>query len=298
MFPISKDRANRRSPLARALQIVFASLMMLVSGPARGWQDGGQSTYDLLSIHPTGAAKSSESSADLRPCAFQQVTPGVSKLADVLQQLGVPSEESEVDGTRTLTYTVEPFEKVEILLNRESVTSIVLRLRASASPRQIAKELALENFDATPVVSEIGQLLGRAYPERGLLMNFASDSGDTKVSALVLETISAELFVLRVKNDARHRYQQNLADLEIALELDPSHVEALSHRARILCATGQFEQGLSSIDQALQLASDNADCALQRAELLAKLERHDEALTPIKRIVNDPSHRIGVRARG
>jgi tetratricopeptide (TPR) repeat protein len=291
MFSISKIQA------VGCLLVLCIPLALYPDVQARGDQ-AEPTPSDSISIPAASPEDTNAGIAAFRPCAFQQITPGASTYDQVLQQLGAPSEESEIDGLRSLVYLVEPFEKVEVLVHRDLVSSIVLRLRTPASPRQIAKELALENFDATPVVSETGQTLGRAYPERGLLLNFATDSADMKVTALALEPISAELFVLRAKNDARHRYQQNLADLEAALALDPSSVDALFHQSRVLAKTGQLNTALSAVEQALSLSSQDVRCLLQKAELLGKLERHDEALTAIKSIVDDQSHLPTCRARG
>lgn len=305
MLAIGKyHSADRVSSLGSrcASHLVVAWLFVLTCPPVDAWQDAAPSQPAKSATEPSPAdqpapADQAAAMPDLRPCSFQQVTPGETKLDQVFERLGKPSEETEKNEERVLTYVLEPFAKVEVFLSRNVVSSIVLHLKEAASPRQVAKELGIENFTPAPVTSETGQLLGRAYPERGVLLNFALDSASHKVSQLVLEPLGAEPFILRVKHDTLHQYQQNLADLEIALQLDPSHIDALSWKATMLAATRQPDQALSTIEQALSLAPGDPPLVLQHVDLLLKLERHDEALAAVKNVVADPATSAVLRAR-
>ena len=145
---------------------------------------------------------------------------------------------------------------------------------------------------------ETGQLLGRVYPERGVLLSFDPELKAHRVAQLVLEPITAEPFVLRVKNDARHRYEKNIADLENARRLDPTDPETLRLLAACLAKAGQVKQAMETIDQALELIPGNPGLTLDQAELLVRLDRLDEALEKAKGVVADKPDDPEVRARG
>lgn len=304
MFTASPSLQRRQLCRRFACVWVLAALTLSsASKTALGWQNavpGGSPAPTPASekaderATPAGSdgragSDVDKSPPDLRPCSFQQITPGETRLARVLELLDQPVEELELGRERVLVYRIEPFTKVEILLASDRVTAVVLHLKETASPRQIAQELNLQDLEWAPVTSDTGQIMGRAYPERGVLMNFSEDSKASKVLQLVLEPVSADPFVLRAEHDRRYRYEKNLEDLEIALELEPSHAGALAAQAKILLASDRAAAGLASVEKALQFMPADAHLKLQRAELLARLDRHEEATTLANDVLADRS---------
>ncbi|MGE0756245.1 MAG: tetratricopeptide repeat protein [Pirellulaceae bacterium] len=231
----------------------------------------------------------SENTAAPRPCSFRQVTPGVSRVEDVLAQLGKPISETAEQDEKTMTFAVEPFSQVDVLVHHEVVSSIVLHLKEPGTARQIAEELQLGDIEPAQVINDRDEVLGCVYPERGLLLNFASPAAVSQVTQLILEPVTAEPFVLRVQQDRRHRFERSLSDLQLALDLDPSHITALLLKAQILDQAGQASEALATIDQALQLSPGDTEARLRRARLLLQLERHDEAETIAKDIAEEAS---------
>ena len=65
------------------------------------------------------------------------------------------------------------------------------------------------------ISNELGQILGQAYPERGVLFSFAPASApgkaSMKVTHIVLEPLSAEPFVLRGEANLENRYDSSVA---------------------------------------------------------------------------------------
>ena len=223
----------------------------------------------------------------LRPCSFKNVTPGETETAQVLERLGAPAEDGEENGQRLLIYHLEPFHHIEVVIVDGIVASIVLHFANATAPAQIERELQLHEIESTPVYNDSGQVLGRAYPERGALLNFDQESKAHRAMQLVLEPVAAEPFVLRVRNDTRHQYTNCIADLEIARRLEPGDAETVRMLAELLAKTGQPKRALEMMERALALSPGNARLMLEKAELLARIDQLDEALEITKGVVAD-----------
>src|SRR5688500_10559073 len=102
------QRADRKVQMRRALflSVVFFTLL----SSRHGWAQQGTSSVDKPS--PLEQSVLRTSGVDLRPCTFQNVTPGETLVDDALKLLGKPATDSEEEGSRTLVYHSEPFEKV------------------------------------------------------------------------------------------------------------------------------------------------------------------------------------------
>jgi cytochrome c-type biogenesis protein CcmH/NrfG len=96
-------------------------------------------------------------------------------------------------------------------------------------------------------------------------LSFDTTSKSHRAVQLILEPIAAELFVLRVQNDKRHRYEQNLADLRIAKQLDPTNPEVLQMLAETLAKCGETDRALETVTQVLELAPGNVGLMLHKA---------------------------------
>lgn len=247
---------------------------------------------------PAGAEEPAAESAPMtpQPCSFQQVTPGQSTVEEVLQRLGEPKADSEGEGARTLLYQVDPFEKVELVIEEGVVVSIVLYLREPVSPTQIERELELDPSWATDVVGESGQLMGRAYPERGVLLNFAAGTKSHRAQQVVLEPISLELFVLRAKQDRTHQFERNVADLQFAWGLDQTDADVAAELAKQLSRAGKFEQAWEVVEETLQLVPANQRLVLARAELHERMDRLEDCQEQLSDVLQNAEEGL-VKAR-
>ena len=141
--------------------------------------------------------------APIVAASFKGVAPGTSTRR-TLRKPGVqPKKTSKVNGSLVQLYSVEPFKRVEVNYANGKVSSVVIRLDRSFPAEAVAKQLDLTAVRPVLVVNELGEVLGRAYPERGVLLAFEpSDKpgkSSMKVSQIILEPISAESFVLRAE---------------------------------------------------------------------------------------------------
>ena len=165
----------------------------------------------------------------------------------------------------------------------------------------MAKQLDLAAIRPVLVFNELGEVLGRAYPERGVLLAFEpSDKpgkASMKVSQIILEPISAEPFVLRAETTMASRYDLSRRDLEQALTLEPGNARAHWLYSRVLAATEQHEKAVKAAGEAVRLDPDNAQYRVTHAQALAQAGQLPEALEEAQKAVAASEGRPHVKAR-
>jgi tetratricopeptide (TPR) repeat protein len=218
-------------------------------------------------------------------------------LADIRLALGRQSDLTYQDGTTTLIYHVEPFSRVEIVVTGDVCQSVVIHLKTPTPPNEIAGELDLGDYRPASIPDESGQLLGQAYPERGIVFVFAAQAQSPLVAHIVLEPITAEAFILRVLHDAEHQYQPGLADLDFAQQLAPKDGRIPWLRAKILAAIGRHKEALKSADEALKLNPASAAYQLTRAEVLGAMGQYDEAVQQASTVASSAGVAAEIKAR-
>lgn len=221
--------------------------------------------------------------SDVRASGFEDITPGESTVAQVIEKLGEPKTRGRKQTTESLIYQIGPFPKVEFLVIDDVVETIIVYLAQPADRQQLAKDLQLETFEPAPVPDTTGRVLGIAYPERGVLFAFSAE-GEDKIAQVVLEPIAPEPFINRAEFDGRHRYSRNMRDLNYALQLNTKDADAHWLRGRILARLNDPAGALADVERAVRLAPDSPNYRLTRARLLADNGRHDEAEREVKAV--------------
>lgn len=241
--------------------------------------------------------ESSQQGSGVRASSFQGVTPGETDAAQLIERLGDPESRQAQGAEEVFTYQVGPFPKVEVIVDDDTITSIVIFLDKLASPRDVAKELKLNSFEAVLIRSESGSVLGQIYPERGVMFSFDPDSEERKVGQLVLEQITAEPFLMRVRQDRQHQYERNLSDLAHAQEYSPNNAEIFWLKARILESKGDYRRALSAVDKAIDLAPRDSRLLTTRAKIHFELDDHEAAIADAETVIADKSTPPEYRAR-
>ncbi|MEO8494939.1 MAG: tetratricopeptide repeat protein [Planctomycetota bacterium] len=244
----------------------------------------------------TGEPKEAAQAVELKTARFLGVTPGETTLAEVKEKLGEPRDERVNDRDVVLEYQVGPFPKVEIFLTNDVVVSVLAQLGEPRQPSELATELGLHTF--TPVTVKNGkEILGLAYPERGMLFSYATGSPRPRVAQLLLEPLSAEMFLLRIEATPSDHYMQRLADLEQVLDIDPKNDEALWLGANLLAITGKHDDALQLVKRAVELSPDNDRYQLTQAKFTARAGDHQGSVVAVKRLLDRSNLTAVNRAR-
>lgn len=232
---------------------------------------------------------------------FNGIAPGQSTRADVEETWGVPKELRQSDGIVQELYSVEPFDQVEVVYYEDKVASLVIRLENPFPAASIAEQLELQTIRPVLVSNELGEIIGQAYPERGVLFAFEPSETQGKasmnVTEIILEPIRADTFVLRAETILETQYQFALRDLDAALKIDSAHARAHWLRARVLTSMNEREGALQSASEAVRLEPDNARYRVTRAQVLGQMGKYREAIDECKLAVEASDSRPHVKAR-
>jgi hypothetical protein len=187
---------------------------------------------------PTATSESIAAASDLRPSSFQEITPGESTFDDVTEKLGEPSKAESIDGQNVLTFKVGPFPRVEVVIESDTVESIVIHLDKPLPPASVVEQLSLHEFHSMVIHGDDGEGIGQVYPERGVLLSFAPGTSD--VAQIILEPISADDIWLRFDARDPDDFAGRLIDVSLLLELQADVSEAYRQQSLLLSRTGNI----------------------------------------------------------
>jgi tetratricopeptide (TPR) repeat protein len=233
--------------------------------------------------------------------SFKGVVPGTSTPADVAKAWGQAKKSMQVSGSAVQLYTVEPFKRVEVTYTKGKVSSVVIRLDRSFPVDAVRQHLDLAAIRPVVVCNEVGEVLGQAYPERGVLLG--AEPGDQsgkspmKVAQIILEPLSAEPFVLRAEATITNRCDLSRRDLEQALNLEPGNARAHWLYSRALAAAEQQEKSVKAASEAVRLEPDNAQYHVTYAQALAQSGQLAEAMQEAQKAIAASDERPHVKAR-
>ena len=210
------------------------------------------------------------SPVSVEAASFKGVTPGASTKEEVETAWGSPKEVSRATDSLVQLYSIPPFKKIEVYYANNKVSSIVIRLDRSFSADAVAKQLDLSSIRPVLVSNETGEVLGLAYPERGVLFAFepGADPGKAsmKVPQIILEPISAEPFVLRAETTLGTRYDLSRRDLEQAMSLEPNNARIHWLLGRVLSSSEQHERAVEEASKSVRLEPDNPQYRVTHAK--------------------------------
>ena len=224
----------------------------------------------------------------IHPAQFLGVQPGVTTQSQLIAAWGEPTREIEVDKKSSIfLYTTDSFKQVEATVKDKSVVSVLVHLKDPVLTTRAAKQLGLEDNQSVPIPDEFGEILGHAYPERGMLFSYPEGDDASKVAAILLEPVSGEMFRLRAQFDFTHNYETSLADLDQAIRLDPVDADAHWFRAELLDTAGRTRDGLKSVQKAIRLKPTHPGYRISRSRLYAKTNRLETAIQELHSLIKE-----------
>jgi len=225
----------------------------------------------------------------VQAASFKGVTPGETTMDEVETHWGAPKEITKQGDMIVQLFTVEPFDCVEVSYVDELVSSVVIRFHRAFPARTVAKQLELTRITPVLISSELGEVLGQAYPERGVLFAFEPseepDRPSMQVSQIILEPIQAESFVLRAETRLNQNNELCRHDLHQALELDPNNPRAHWLLSQTLATAGRFDEALEASAAAIEHEPSNPRYLISRAKLLGQAGRLGQGIEAARRAV-------------
>ena len=236
------------------------------------------------------SSSSSQEGPALEAAKFKTIQPGVSTKAELVKAWGEPiatGKPGDQNSSR-LVYQMPSFRQIDVSIDEDDLVSgIVVHLTEAKKISHINNVLGIGRLVAVPIPDEYGEILGQAYPERGLLLGFADGLKSLRVSTILLEPLSAEMFRLRAQYDFGHHYERSLADLEQAVKLNPKDAESYWLRAQYMDLMGQTVESMKSVQKAIRLKPTDARYRLTRARLYAKTNRIRTGMDEVQEVIRE-----------
>src|SRR5262249_8469449 len=147
--------------------------------------------------------------ATVEPATFSGVEPGITTATELKNLWGPGHEVSHDESQKVLSYNLSAFPHVEVTVTDDTVRSIRMDLDQSIPTDTLARTLHLGDVRPVNVPDDSGELLGQAYPERGVLFSITPDG--KRVSHVLLDRIDLSTFVLRAEVELQTHTRSSLA---------------------------------------------------------------------------------------
>jgi len=251
------------------------------SAPTKGHEATTQtSTRTAAAPAPTASADSPTLSID--PASFRGAFPGKTTREEIEVAWGPGEEFAREDGVKGIFWVVEPFERVEVTIVEGVVDSIRIKLVEPVALHTLAEQMEINDLRTVSVLDEKGISIGEVFPERGVVVSLKP--GTHSATAVIIEPLDAESFVLRAEGEIDESTAHAVTDLQYAIEVDPQHVRAHKLLLALLCEQGCWQRALKLAEAAKELDPDDIWTRLKHAGVLLALGRTDEARVAVESV--------------
>lgn len=160
--------------------------------------------------------------------------------------------------------------------------------RATAYSRLRRFTEALEDFDRT---IELNPTIVDAHFYRGMVLGQIGreDEAITAITnALNLEVSPERLFIRGEILARKKRYQEAIADLDLAISMDGTNPYFYQSRGASFLELGQYSEAVASLSEAIGIYPDFQKALLLRGKAYASLNRHVEAIEDFTTVIMLP----------
>ncbi|MEM8944272.1 MAG: hypothetical protein AAGD11_03740 [Planctomycetota bacterium] len=247
--------------------------------------------------------------AETEVISFHGITPGLSKRINVLRTWGDPrSDDTQAD---ELKYRFDNLPAVRVRFADNLVEAIEVELAKPTAVATLIGKMNLQQIRPVTLREDGKTATAMAYPERGVLLRYASeeigltiasdsDADETaspRIGKILLQPISAELFLARAKSQLNINYTNAIADLVASIKLDGKLGVARGQLSELYSRTGGAVAAERYAAEAVDVEPQNATLRLQWAKCLRQLARYDRAVEEIREVLETADIAPLVRAR-
>jgi tetratricopeptide (TPR) repeat protein len=245
---------------------------------------------------PVASTPDDASGTAIDPASFRGVYPGKTTREELDTAWGAGEPFSRDDGTHGFTWKIEPFERVDVVLDGDVVSSIRIKLADPVAVADLAKQLEIADLKSVSVLDEQGVSVGEVFPERGVVLSV--NPGTRSAVAVMLEPLDPEAFILRAEGELDSDTASAVADLTSALQIDPTNVRALRLLLALRCEQGRWQDAKELAERAEKLDPVDVWTQIKFAGALVALELSDEARAKVTAVVTRPNAAPLVIAQG
>jgi tetratricopeptide (TPR) repeat protein len=236
---------------------------------------------------PVAATPDEMPTLSIDPASFRGVHPGKTTGDELRAGWGAGEPFTREDGTRGFFWKIEPFERVEVTLDGDVVAAIRIKLAEPVAVGDLAKQLEISDLRTVSILDEQGVSIGEVFPERGVI--FSVRPGTQSATAVMIEPLDPESFVLRAEGEIDTCSAFAVADLQYAIEIDPSHLRAHRLLMVLMCEQGKWQQALRLAEAAEQIDPSDVWTKMKHGGILLSLDRPEEARAVVEAVKATPN---------
>lgn len=244
-----------------------------------------------------GADEQTTPRVPLEPTTLEGVQPGKTTQEELHEKWGQPRRASRIAGGTREIYRLDKLGEVRATIVDKVVDSLAVHVEHPQALETIARRMAVDDVEPVDVFDQRAELLGTAYPERGVLLGYVPRSRPPRVFQIIIERIDAEAFLARAEARLSTRYADCLADLEQALALAPQSGRAYRMQAEVALCRGDLDAALRHAQKAIELAPDQREYRLMLARVLAVSGDYPQAIARVRDVLDEPGVADVVAAR-
>ena len=231
---------------------------------------------------PVAATPDEMPTLSIDPASFRGVFPGKTTREEVNANWGAGEVFTREDGDQGMFWKIEPFDRVEVSFAGDKVTAIRIKLADPVAVTDLARQLEIADLRTVSILDEQGVSIGEVYPERGVILSVKP--GTQAASAIMIEPLDPESFVLRAEGEMETCSANAVADLLYAIQLDPQHVRAHRLLLAMTSEQGKWTQGLRLAETARKLDPADVWTQIKHAGVLLALDRPAEARSVLEAV--------------
>ena len=236
---------------------------------------------------PVAATPDEMPTLSIDPASFRGVHPGKTTGDELRAGWGAGEPFTREDGTRGFFWKIEPFERVEVTLDGDVVAAIRIKLAEPVAVGDLAKQLEISDLRTVSILDEQGVSIGEVFPERGVI--FSVKPGTQSATAVMIEPLDPESFVLRAEGEIDTCSAFAVADLQYAVEIDSKHLRAHRLLMVLMCEQGKWQQALRLADAAEQIDPSDVWTKMKHGGILLSIDRPEEARAVVDAVKATPN---------
>ncbi len=234
-----------------------------------------QAEHGSGSIPPIATPPEETPTLAIDPASFRGVYPGKTTREELESGWGAGEPFTRQDGEAGFFWEIEPFDRIEVTLDGDTVGSIRIKLADPVAVSELSKQLEIADLRTVSILDEDGVSIGEVFPERGVI--FSVNPGTQSATAVMLEPLDPESFVLRSEGEMSESVAFAIADLHYAIEIDPKHLRAHRLLLVLMCEQGRWQQASRLAAAAETLDPLDIWTRLKHASVLMALNRLEDA---------------------
>ena len=244
------------------------------------------------------AASETPGEFTFKPSTFETLTPGVSTSAEVLEKLGDSRATIETNGSQVLVYSMEPYDRVGIVIKEDVAESIHLHFKQSTELKQLVTEMGLTENAAVTQATSSNKAFLLIWPEQGVTFHFKRNEESVDlVSRISFTTIQASAYLERGTNRQWFDFAGALSDARAVQALQPMQHDAFILEAQVQQRMGNVKAANAALEKAVELSPGNTELLLMQAGLTGFVKDTSTMLQRVRAIRNNTRLDPLVRSR-